>query len=373
MEKDKIGFLDFFKTIPDHRIKRHKRHPVEEIFLVTFCGLITGCEGWSDIELYGKTKINFLRKYFPYESGVASDDTLRRFFRTLDPDKFEACFIEWVKSFQLRLESKIIAVDGKSSRRSFDGKNKPLHLLSAFASELGISLGQLKVDEKSNEITAIPRLLEVLDLAGSIVTIDAMGCQSDISEKITEKNADYILALKGNQGNLHEDVENFFNRKMHKFKRFSFKKTTKGHGRIETRKCTVIEDINWLRKRYPHWSNLNSIVELEATRDIQGNISMEKRYYISSLKAEPAKISHAIRQHWGIENKLHWVLDMCFNDDQSRIRKGNAPRNIAIVKKTALNLMQIVKASHSRISLKKIRKLAGWDDGFLHSVLCAKF
>lgn len=148
MDKEQIGFLDFFKTISDHRIKRQKRHEVEEIFLVTFCGIITGCEGWNDIELYGKTKINFLRKFFPFKSGIASDDTLRRFFRALDPNKFECCFIEWVKSFQLNMESKIIALDGKTSRRSFDGENKPLHLLSAFASELGISLGQMKVDDK---------------------------------------------------------------------------------------------------------------------------------------------------------------------------------------------------------------------------------
>ena len=236
MKSEQLGFLDFFKTIPDHRISRHKRHEVEEILLVTFCGIITGCEGWNDIELYGKTKNNFLKKYFPFKSGIASDDTLRRFFRALDPDKFESCFVAWVKSFQLNVESKVIAIDGKTSRRRFDGENKSLHFLSTFASELGLSLGQIKVDEKSNEITAIPQLLELLDLAKSIVTIDAMGCQSGISEKIIAKEADYILALKGNQGNLHEDVELFFNRNLRKFKRFSFKKTIKSHGRIETKK-----------------------------------------------------------------------------------------------------------------------------------------
>jgi len=373
MEREQIGFLDFFKTIPDHRISRHKRHEVEEILLVTFCGIITGCEGWNDIELYGKTKINFLKKYLPFKSGIASDDTFRRFFRALDPDKFESCFVEWVKSFQLNMESKIIALDGKTSRRSFDGENKPLHLLSAFASEIGLSLGQIKVDEKSNEITAIPQLLEILDLAKSIVTIDAMGCQSDISEKIIAKNADYILALKGNQGNLHEDVELFFNRNIRKFKRFSFKKTTKGHGRIETRKCVVVENIEWLRKRHPKWKNLKSIIEIESLRDIQGKVSIEKRYYISSLAANAKQIANAIQQHWGIENKLHWVLDVCFSDDQSRIRKGNAPRNIAIIKKTALNLMQIVKPHYPRISLKRMRKLAGWDNTFLEAVLLAEF
>ena len=188
-------------------------HLVEEILFVTFCGIITGCEGWDDIELYGETKIDFLKRYLPFKSGVASDDTLRRFFRALDPEKFEACFINWVKSFQMNLESKVIAIDGKTSRGSFDGDNRPLHLLNAFVSELGLSLGQLKVSDKSNEITAIPVLLDMLDLAGAIVTIDAMGCQSAITEKIIENKADYMLSLKGNQGALEEDVEKFFKRK----------------------------------------------------------------------------------------------------------------------------------------------------------------
>lgn len=373
MSKESIGFLDFFRQIPDHRIERRKAHQVEEILLVTFCGVITGCEGWDDIELYGKTKLDFLRKYLPFKSGVASDDTLRRFFRTLDPEKFESCFINWVKSFQIDLESKVIAIDGKTSRGSFDGENRPLHLLNAFVSELGLSLGQLKVDSKSNEITAIPALLEMLDLAGSIVTIDAMGCQSAITEKISENKAEYVLALKGNQGALHEDVEMFFKRKLPKMKRYTYKENSSGHGRIETRKCIAVDDIDWLRIRHPHWFNLKSIIEIESAREIKGIVTKEKRYYISSLTADPQKILGVVRQHWGIENKLHWVLDVCFGEDQSRIRKGNAPRNIAIIKKTALNLFQIIKATRPRISLKRLIKLAGWDNDFLNEVLMASF
>jgi predicted transposase YbfD/YdcC len=373
MKMEPIGFLDFFRNIPDHRVERRKVHRVEEILLVTFCGIITGCEGWDDIELYGKTKLDFLRKYLPFKSGIASDDTLRRFFRVLDPEKFESCFIDWVKSFQIDLESKIISIDGKTSRGSFDGENRPLHLLNAFVSELGLSLGQLKVDTKSNEITAIPALLEMLDLAGSIVTIDAMGCQSSITEKIIEKKADYVLALKGNQGALHEDVEMFFKRKPTKIKRYTYKVNSTGHGRNEIRKCVVADDIDWLRTRHPQWCNLKSIVEIESTREIKGNVTTEKRYYISSLSADPKRILEAIRQHWGIENKLHWVLDVCFGDDQSRIRKGNAPRNIAIIRKTALNLLQIIKATHPRISMKRMIKLAGWDNNFLNEVLMADF
>jgi predicted transposase YbfD/YdcC len=351
MKMEPIGFLDFFRNIPDHRVERHKVHRVEEILLVTFCGIITGCEGWDDIELYGETKLDFLRRYLPFKSGVASDDTLRRFFRTLDPEKFESCFVDWVKSFQIDLESKIIAIDGKTSRGSFDGENRPLHLLNAFVSELGLSLGQLKVDKKSNEITAIPALLEMLDLAGSIVTIDALGCQSAITEKIIENKADYVLALKGNQGALHEDVVMFFKRKPPKIKRYTYKENSTGHGRNEIRQCVVADDIDWLRTRHPQWCNLKSIVEIESTREIKGKETTEKRYYISSLSADPKRILDVVRQHWGIENKLHWVLDVCFGEDQSRIRKGNAPRNIAIIRKTALNLLQIIKATRSRCVL----------------------
>ena len=373
MKMEPIGFLDFFRNIPDHRVERHKVHRVEEILLVTFCGIITGCEGWDDIELYGESKLDFLRRYLPFKSGVASDDTLRRFFRTLDPEKFESCFVDWVKSFQIDLESKIIAIDGKTSRGSFDGDNRPLHLLNAFVSELGLSLGQLKVATKSNEIKAIPVLLEMLDLAGSIVTIDALGCQSSITEKIIENKADYVLALKGNQGALHEDVVMFFKRKPPKIKRYIYKENSTGHGRNEIRQCVVADDIDWLRTRHPQWCSLKSIVEIESTREIKGNETTEKRYYISSLSADPKRILEVVRQHWGIENKLHWVLDVCFGEDQSRIRKGNAPRNISIIRKTALNLLQIIKATRPRISMKRMMKLAGWDNDFLNQVLMAEF
>ncbi len=373
MSKEAIGFLDFFRQIPDHRINRRKVHRVEEILLVTFCGIITGCEGWDDIELYGNTKLDFLRRYLPFKSGIASDDTLRRFFRALDPEKFESCFIDWVRSFQMDLESKVVAIDGKTSRGSFDGENRPLHLLNAFVSELGLSLGQLKVDSKSNEITAIPTLLDMLDLAESIVTIDAMGCQSAITEKIIANKADYVLALKGNQGALHEDVEMFFKRKLPKIKRYEYKENSSGHGRNEIRKCVAVDDIDWLRTRHPQWFKLKSIIEIESTRDIKGTVTTEKRYYISSLDADPKNLLRIVRQHWGIENKLHWVLDVCFGEDKSRIRKGNAPRNIAIIKKTALNLLQIIKATRPRISLKRMIKLAGWDNDFLNEVLMANF
>ncbi len=373
MEDQIPGFIDFFKQVPDHRIERRKLHSVEEILLVTFCGVIAGCEGWDDLELFGKTKLNYLKQYLPFKNGAPSDDTLRRFFRALDPEKFEACFIQWVRSFQINLEKKIVAIDGKTSRCSFDGEDNAMHMISAFASEIGIVLGQLKVDGKSNEITAIPQLLDILDVEGATVTIDSMGCQSKIVEKIIEKKANYVLGLKGNQSTLHDDVELLFQKKPAKTRFISNETIEKGHGRIEKRVCTVTEDIDWLRVEHAHWKDLRSVIEIESTRDIKGKVSIEKRYYISSHHAQPDVVSNAVRQHWGVENKLHWVLDICFGDDQSRIRKGNAPRNMAVIKKTAINLLQIIKKERPRVSLKRMRKLAGWDHGFLDTVLMAKF
>jgi len=373
MEKGLEGFIDFFKTVPDHRVERKKLHPVEEILLLTFCATIAGYDGWEDIELFGKTKIELLRQYLPFKHSVPSDDTLRRFFRALVPETFERCFLDWVKSFQCQLSKKIVAIDGKTSRHSFDGDVPAMHMISAFASELGIVLGQLKVDGKSNEITAIPQLLDLIDIADSTVTIDAMGCQTKIVEKIIEKKANYVLGLKGNQSTLHDNVQLLFETKPNNMTIFTHVETEKGHGRIETRTCTVSDDIAWLKTEHHHWKNLTSIAEVESIREINGEKSIEKRYYITDHSANPSLIANAIRQHWGIENKLHWVLDISFGDDQSRIRKGNAPRNMAIVKKTVLNLLQIIKKDHPRMSLKRMRKLAGWDNDFLNTVLLAKF
>ncbi len=373
MEEKKLGFIDFFKKVPDHRLDRKKLYPVEEILLLAFCGMIAGCDSWNDLELFGETKIDYLRGYLPYKNGIPSDDTLRRFFRALDPETFERCFVEWVQSFQLDVKDKVIAVDGKSSRRSFDGDNKMMHLVSAFMSELGISLGQLKTADKSNEITAIPDLLNLLDIAGAIITIDSMGCQTKIVDLIVEKQADYLIGLKGNQGHLNEDVRLFFS---HKPSHAVFAleiELDKGHGRLEKRECTISHDIEWLRERHPHWKKLNTVIEIKSERKIKNETTLEKRYYISSLVASPDKILKSIREHWGVENKLHWVLDIVFNDDQCRIRKGNAPRNIAIIKKTVLNLLQIIKKTKPRVSLKAMRKLAGWDHSFLDSVLMAQF
>lgn len=367
------GFIDFFRTLPDHRINRKKLYPIEELLLIAFCGVMAGCDGWDDFEVFGETKLEQLRQYLPFKNGAPSDDTLRRFFRALDSASFEACFQQWINTFQLDLTGKVVAIDGKSSRRSTDEAGGMFHVISAFASEAGLVLGQLKVDGKSNEITAIPQLLEVLDIAGATVTLDAMGCQTKVVEKIMARNANYLVGLKGNQGTLNEDVRLLFEEKPNAVRFAMAEETDKGHGRIEHRKCTLTEDIQWLRERHPHWEGLRSIIEIEGTREIKGERSVEKRYYISSLAADPIAALNAVRQHWGIENGLHWVLDVCFGDDQSRIRKGNAPTNMAIIKKMVLNLLRLMKKEYPRVSLKRMRKLAGWDAAFMDAVLRAKF
>ncbi len=260
-----IAFLDFFTELEDPRIERHKLYPLNEILLTTLCAKICDAQSWEDIQDFGEAKIRFLRKYLPYENGIPSHDTFARIFSLIDPKQFKACFVDWIKGIQLQA-SEVISIDGKTLRGSFDKRDeqKAIHMVSAFASNARLVLGQEKVSEKSNEITAIPKLLDALLIKGGIVTIDAMGCQKSIASKIREKEADYVLALKGNHGDLHEDVKTYFDGE----KEGSLEKDEeydKGHGRIEIRKCRVCRDINWLIQK-DEWQDLSCIIEIESTR-----------------------------------------------------------------------------------------------------------
>ena len=364
------GFLDIFCELDDPRIERRKLHPMPEILLLTLCGVIAGSDGWEDIELFGKTHLNFLRRYLPYKHGVPSDDTLRRFFRAINPEKFQNLFRKWTQLYLTpNVNGKVVAIDGKTLRGSVDADKAAIHMVSAFASEAGIVLGQIKTAEKSNEITAIPELLEWLDIRGAIVTIDAMGCQKAIAQRIVAGDGDYLLALKGNQSSLHDDVKLYFEQptKASIATMLHAETTNKGHGRIETRHCRMSCDIDWLKARHPKWVKLHSIIAITSERHINDKVQIETRYFISSLNENPMKALHSVRSHWGIENKLHWVLDMSFGEDQSRIRKDNAPTNIAVMRHAALNMMRQVKIK--RVSLKKMRQLAGWDNSVLASIL----
>jgi hypothetical protein len=369
MEEEK-GFLDYFEGLEDPRINRQKLHPMNEILLLALCGIICGCDGWIDIEAFGKAKQDFLRKYLPYENGIPSDDTLRRFFRALDPAQFQERFMEWAKQLG-KLTNKIIAVDGKTSRGSADGAEQALHLVSAFASELGVVIGQQATAEKSNEITAIPELLKWLDITGAIVTIDAMGCQKNIAATIRDKQADYVLALKGNQGTLQNDVMTYFTESRDYPAEHQCIDITKGHGRIEERECYVINDIQWLKEQHPGWRDLTSIIKIKSTRIINDSRSVEERYYISSCNFSAQQALHAIRLHWGVENQLHYVLDVSFNEDACQIRKGNSPQNMAILRHITINMIKRVLPKRS--SIKGFRKSAGWDDSALASVIDQAF
>lgn len=368
-----LSFLDIFQTIDDPRSTKNRLYTMSEILLTTLCASICGAEGWQDVEDFGKAKYEYLKTILPYKNGIPSDDTFRRFFRNLDPDKFQELFRTWVKAISSRApEDSVITIDGKSLRHSFDEDKKMLHMISAYATEARMVLAQEKVFEKTNEITAIPKLLDWLDIKGHIITIDAMGCQVNIANQILQKEGDYIFALKGNQGTLNDDIRTYLedNDVLKNIK--SHTDYDKGHGRIETRKCFVSADVDWLQKLHPHWNSIKSIIRIDSTREINQKSTTQTRYYISSLSASANKCLAAIRSHWAIENNLHWVLDMSFGEDSSRIRKENAPQIMAIIRHVALNLLQMTKNKMKRQSIKRLRKQAGWDDNILYSILTQK-
>jgi len=370
-EKNKLQtFLDYFSNLDDPRVERNKLFPLDEILLVVLCGTICGAEGWEDFQMFGEEKFDLLKTYLPFKKGIPSRQTYERVISSLNPKTFKQCFIDWVQSFQKSLKE-VIAIDGKTLRRSFDtAKDKPaIHMISAFATSSRIVLGQQKTSTKSNEITAIPELLKLLEIKGNIITIDAMGCQKEIAKQIVEKEADYVLALKGNHPNLYEDVKSFLEcerKRKYPDKELDYSiEVNKDHGRIETRECWVSDEIDWLPQK-KEWAGLKSIAMIESTRTINGKTSKEKRFCISSLPKNAKLISSVSRSHWGVENSLHWVLDMVFREDESRIRDKNGAENLAVVRHTALNMLQKYKQrNNSKRSIKGLRKKAGWSNNTL--------
>ena len=339
-----VVFLSYFKDLKDPRQQGKVTYPLDEILLLCLLAMLAGAETVTDIALFGCKKLELLRRFRPFKDGTPAHDHLGDILAVLDAEQFQRCFVAWVAA-QTGVPEGVIAIDGKTSRRSGrkKGGNPAIHTVSAFAARQRLVLGQVKVAEKSNEIIAIPKLLDMLAIEGAIVTIDAMGCQRDIAQKVVDKKADYVLALKGNQGSLREDVETFVaEQKAAGFKdtKVSQDQTVDGdHGRIETRATTVIHDVAWLQERH-NWPGLKAVVVVESTREIGDKIETETRFYITSLVLLAHLLGPIVRSHWAIENSLHWVLDMIFRDDECRVRTDHAPANVATIRHMAYNLLR---------------------------------
>ncbi len=368
--EETVVFLSHFKDLADPRQQGKVSYPLDEILLLCLIAVLAGAETFVDIALFGAKKLGLLRRFRPFSGGTPAHDHLGDILAALDAEQFQRCFAAWVAAL-VGVPDGVIAIDGKTARRTHDkkGGRAAIHVVSAFAARQRLVLGQVAVADKSNEITAIPRLLDMLAIEGAIVTIDAMGCQREIARKIIDKKADYLLALKGNQGTLRDDVALFVAEQ----KARGFSDTTisqdesvdSGHGRIETRTTTVIHDVDWLRKRHS-WPGLNGVVVIQSTREIGSKTEYETRLYITSLVLAAHLIGPIVRSHWAIENSLHWVLDMVFRDDESRVRTDHAPANFTTIKHMAHNLTRRVSDKHS---LRARRKAAAWDDDYLASLL----
>jgi predicted transposase YbfD/YdcC len=366
-----VAFLSYFQDLPDPRQRGKVIYPLDEILLLSLLAVLAGAESFVEIARFGEAKLELLRRFRPFRDGAPSHDQLGDIFATLDTEKFQHCFAAWVAS-TTGIPADVIAIDGKAVRRSFRKKgDNPIYMVSAFAARQRLVLGQVKVAEKSNEITAIPKLLEMMAIEGAIVTIDAMGCQRDIAKAILDRKADYVLALKGNQGSLRADVELYAaEQKACGFKdaKISVDQTVDGdHGRIETRRTTVFHDVTWLNDIH-HWPGLKAVVMIESIRETHGKIEQETRFYLTSLMWLASLIGPVIRSHWAVENCLHWVMDMTFRDDECRIRTENAPANFVVLKHMAQNLYRRPK---DKDSMRLRRKTAGWNDDFLASLIAA--
>lgn len=365
--------LTHFSTLPDPRVDRTKRYPLNEIILLVISAVVSGFEGWKQIKDFGEIKLDWLRKFLPYNEGIPVDDTIARVMRKLDTKAFQSCFVSWMQSVIEATDGDVVAIDGKTLRRSHDGAagKSAIHMVSAWSSANGVVLGQEKTSEKSNEITAIPELLSVLALKGCIVSIDAMGCQRAIAEQIVKHKADYILALKGNQGHLHEEVKDFFKTaQAENFKNVAVKhheEYDKGHGRIEHRQCWVLHANPTHFPSVAKWKALKQVVMIKSQRQLKDKTTEDTRFYITSLSEGAEKMLQAVRQHWHVENMLHWTLDVTFREDESRIRKEAAPENYAVFRHIALN---ILKSDTSRkASIKRKRLMASIDDDFRENLI----
>jgi predicted transposase YbfD/YdcC len=365
------SIIHHFSALPDPRILLKTRHKLIDIMAMALCGVVAGADDWVEIAAYAKAKKAWFKDFLELPGGVPSHDTFGRVFALLDPDTFGKCYVDWVRTL-INIPDELVAVDGKTLRRSHDRSNgkSAIHMVNAWAVHHGLVLGQVKTDAKSNEITAIPELLKLLDLKGCVVSVDAMGCQKEIAKQIVEQEADYVFSLKGNQGNLHKEVELLFqDAKKSDFKDLphdTFTTVDGEHGRIETRRYTTVADVDWFEEKNK-WAKLTSFGMIESERETNGHITVETRYFISSLPGDAKRFAAAARGHWAVENSLHWSLDIAFREDDSRVRSGHAPANLAIIRRLALSLIK--QDPHRKIGIKASRKRAGWDMDYIKTLL----
>lgn len=373
MEHGTSSINEHFGGMTDPRSGQNIWHPLENIMVIAICGAICGADNWVDIEMFGNAKREWFETFLDLTHGIPSHDTFGRVFRRINPEEFEAYFRAWTVELRVRLSGEVLSVDGKTERGSKDGSLglAALEIVSVWASENELVLAQDRIDEGTNEITVIPELLRLLDLKGTIVTIDAIGCQTEIAQAILDQDADYVLALKANQERLFEDVEAAFVKTVPAIPTDYHRTVNKGHGRIETRECWALSDPDILTyiKDYKDWHGLRSLVKVTSDRLINGQSTQTTRYFISSLPPVASQLLDAVRTHWHIENSLHWVLDLAFREDANRSRKDNAPQNLAVLHHIALNLLK--QESSLKVGVKAKRLRAGWDQLYLLKVLAA--
>lgn len=372
---NRLGLSIYFEDLADPRRAHLRRHDLMDVIVITLCAVICGCETWEDVALWGRTKADWLKPYLRLPNGVPSHDTFNRVFRLLDPGPFDACVRAWVADLHRVAGLTTIAIDGKAVRHSFDtaSAKTALQVVSAWAVENGLSLGQVAVEDKSNEITAIPKLLGILDVSGCLVTIDAAGCQTEIAAQVRDRGGDYVLALKGNQPTLHRAVIDRFAAGIETdFAGLAYDHhtvTEAGHGRTDERTCEVLTDVAG-RPDQDRWADLKAIICVTRISRQRGRETSDVRYYISSRAAGAAAFAKAIRDHWRIENTLHWTLDVTFREDANRTRFGHGPANLAVLRRLAVSLLK--QDASTKGSIKGKTKLAGWDNDFLLHVLLTK-
>ena len=367
--------MEYFRDLEDPRIERSKRHQLLDIVAIAICAVICGADSWVYVAMFGKSKEEWFRTFLDLPNGIPSHDTFGDVFSRLDPEQFQSCFVEWTQAVAALLPGEVVAIDGKTVRRSHDRRagRQAIHLVSAWASANTLTLGQVKTEEKSNEITAIPRLLEMLELGGCLVTIDAMGCQKEIAREIVESGADYLLAVKENQGQLYQDVRDLFEAGdgtgLDGLPHDYATTLNKGHGRIERRECWAVDDPACLEYlgTAGEWPGLRSVVKVESRRETETGATVHARYYISSLEASAERQLAAARDHWSIENSLHWSMDVTFREDQSRVRKDHGPQNMATLRQISHNLLK--KETSLKVGIQGKRLQAGWKEDYLLKVL----